>query len=93
MHAKSLQSCPTLCNFMDCKPASSSVRRILWARILEWVVMPSSRGSLQSRDQTHVSFVSCIDRRVLHYWYCLGSPKIGDRRPNPISVTSERVDL
>ena len=28
---------------------------ILQARILEWVAMPSSRGSSQPRDQTHIS--------------------------------------
>ena len=49
---KSLQSCPTLCDPMDCSPPVSSVHRILQARILEWVTMPSSRGSSQSRDQT-----------------------------------------
>ena len=42
--AKSLQSCPTLCDPMDCSPPGSSVRGILQARILEWVAMPSSRG-------------------------------------------------
>ena len=31
------QSCPTLCNPMDCSPPSSSVHGILQARILEWV--------------------------------------------------------
>ena len=36
MHAKSLQSCPTLCNPMDSSPPASSVYRILQARILEW---------------------------------------------------------
>ena len=35
--AKSLQSCPTLCDPVDCSPPGS--------RILEWVAMPSSRGS------------------------------------------------
>ena len=45
----------------------SSVHGILQARILEWVTMPSSRGSSQSRDQTLVSYVSCIDRRVLYH--------------------------
>ena len=40
--AKSLQSCPTLCNPMDYNPPSSSVHRILQARILEWVAAPSS---------------------------------------------------
>ena len=33
-HAKSLQSCPTLCNSMDCSPPSSSVHGILQGRIL-----------------------------------------------------------
>ena len=32
---------------------------------LEWVSMPFTRGSSQSSDQTHVSYVSCIDRQVL----------------------------
>ena len=41
--AKSLQSCPTLCNPMDSSPPCSSVHGILQARILEWVSMPSSR--------------------------------------------------
>ena len=31
---------------------------ILWARILEWIVMPSSRGSSQPRDQTQVSNIA-----------------------------------
>ena len=42
VRAKSLQSCPTLCNLMDCSPPGSSVPGILQARILEWVAMPSS---------------------------------------------------
>ena len=37
----------------------SSVHGIIQARILEWVAMPSSRGSSQPRDQTHVSWGSC----------------------------------
>ena len=45
----------------------SSVHGILQERILEWVTMPSSRGSSQSRDQTQVSYVFCIDRRVLYH--------------------------
>ena len=35
---------------------------ILQARMLEWVAMPSSRGSSWPKDQTFVSFVSCVDR-------------------------------
>ena len=39
------QSCLTLCDTMDCSPPGSSVQGILQARQLEWVAMPSSRGS------------------------------------------------
>ena len=56
------QTCPTLCNPMDCSLPGSSVQGVLQARILEWVAIPSSRGSSQPRDQTHVSCGSCIGR-------------------------------
>ena len=39
--AKSLQSCPTLCDPIDGSPTSSPVPGILQARILEWVAIPS----------------------------------------------------
>ena len=42
---KVTQSCPNLCESMDCSPPGSSVHRILQERILEWVAMPSSMGS------------------------------------------------
>ena len=42
---KSLQSCQTLCDPMDCSPPGSSVHGILQARILGWVAIPFSRGS------------------------------------------------
>ena len=38
------QSCPTLCDPMDCSPPGSSVHGILQARILERVAISSSRG-------------------------------------------------
>ena len=47
-----LQACPTLCDPMDCSPPGSPVHGVLQARVLEWVAMPSSRGSSLSRDQT-----------------------------------------
>ena len=37
------QSCPTLCDPMDCSPPGSSLHGILQARILEWVAMRTSR--------------------------------------------------
>ena len=51
------QSCPTLCNHMDCSPPGSSVHGILQARILEWVAISFSRGSSRPSDQT---LVFCI---------------------------------
>ena len=39
-----------LCEPMDWSLPGSSVQRILWARTLEWVAGPSSRGSSQPRD-------------------------------------------
>ena len=52
---------------MDCNLSGSSVHGILQARILEWVAMPSSRGSSRPRDQTHISYISCFDRWVLYH--------------------------
>ena len=46
---------------------------ILQARILEGVAMPSSRGSFQPRDQTHIS---CIGRQVLYHQHHLGNPML-----------------
>ena len=40
-----LQLCPTFCDSMDCSPSGFSVHGILQARTLEWLAMPSSRGS------------------------------------------------
>ena len=44
------QSCPALCNSMDCNLPGSSVHGIFQARILEQVVISYSRGSSQPRD-------------------------------------------
>ena len=66
VRAYSLQSCPTLYDHMDYGQPDSSVHGILQATVLEWVAMPSSRGSSWPRDRTHV-LVSCIDRQVLYY--------------------------
>ena len=60
----------------DCSLSGSSVHGILQARMLEWVAIPFSRGSSRPRDQTHISYVSCIGKQVLYHWCHLGSPKI-----------------
>ena len=68
------QSCPTLCDPMDCSPPHSSIHRILQARILEWVAIPFSRESSQTRDQT---WVFCIGRWILWHLSHQGSPVTG----------------
>ena len=58
--AESLNSCPTLCDLMDCSLSGSSVHGTLQARILERVAEPSFKGSSQPRDQTLVSYISAL---------------------------------
>ena len=58
------QLCPTLCNPIDFSPPGSSVYGIFQAQMLEWVAIPFSRGSSQSRDQT---CVSCTGRPILYH--------------------------
>ena len=54
------QLCPTLCDPMDCSPLGSSVHRIIQAVILEWVAMPSSRGSSQLEAGSPASQVDSL---------------------------------
>ena len=56
-YAKSLQSCPTLCDPIDGSPPGSPVPEILQAITLEWVAISFSSGSSQPRDQTQVSCI------------------------------------
>ena len=53
-----------LCDAVDRSPPGSSVHGILQARTLEWVAMPSSRGSFQRSDQTCVSLCLPYARQV-----------------------------
>ena len=46
VHSKLPQSCPMLCDPVDCSPPGSAVHGILQARILGRVSMPSSRDRL-----------------------------------------------
>ena len=83
MHAKSLQSSPTLCDPMDHSPLGCSVHGILQARILEWVAISSSSGSSQN-------CVSCL----LH-WQAgslplapSGKPWLLERKPHEAGTMS-----
>ena len=48
--AKSLQSCPTLCDPIDSSPPGSSVPGILQARILEWVAISFSSACMHAKS-------------------------------------------
>ena len=74
VHAKWLQFCLTLCNFMNYSPPGSSIHGIFQSRIVEWVAMPSSRRSSQCRDGTCIPYISCIGSQVLYHYHHLGSP-------------------
>ena len=89
------QSCPTLCNPIDCSPPGSSVHGIFQARVLEWAAIPFSRGSSLPRDQTRVSR---IHRRVLtaepSERPCpVTAPKMGSPPPQSISSNSTQCFL
>ena len=58
------QSCPTLCDPVDCSPPGS-IHGILQARILEWVAISFSRGSSRPRDRT---LVFSIAGRCFNLW-------------------------
>ena len=65
MHAKLLQSCPTLCDPMDSSPPGSSVSGILQARILEWVAISFFRIGLRNLFNSKIYkqrsfFVVCL---------------------------------
>ena len=55
------QSCPTLCDPIDCSIPGSSVHGIFQAVVLEWIAISFSSGSSQPRAQTQVSCI--VDRR------------------------------
>ena len=60
-----VQSCPNLCDPMDCSVLGSSIHGIFQARILEWVAISFARRSFQPRDWT---LVSCIVGRRFTVW-------------------------
>ena len=66
------QSCPTLCDPMDCSLPGSSFHGIFQARVLEWVAIFFSRGSSRPRDRTWVSRI--LDRRFT-IWATREAPK------------------
>ena len=54
--------CPAVCDPMDCRSPGSSVHRVLQERILEWVMIPFSRGSSQTREWAQGARFSSIEK-------------------------------
>ena len=67
------QSCPTLCDPMDCNLPGFSVHGILQARVLEWVAISFFRGSSWPKDRTRVSHI--VGRRF-NLWATREAPKL-----------------
>ena len=75
--AKSLQLCPTLCDPIDVSLPGSSVLGILQARILEWVVISSLRGSSQVSNLESNPCLLCL----LH-WQAGSLPPVAHGKPH-----------
>ena len=69
------------CDPVDCSPPGSSVPGVLQARMLQWVAMPSSRGSSWLRDQTHISYICYIGLLHLLYWQTISLPLAPPGKP------------
>ena len=75
--AKSLQSCLTFCDPMDCSLPGSSVHGILRQEYWNTGIGSSPlKGSSQCRDQTHISYISWTGRWVLYHYCYLERPNM-----------------
>ena len=85
LHAKFLQSCPTLCDTHTLHPRHPTPPLPPWTVVCRFlcpwdspskntgvVAISFSRGSSWSRGQNYVSYVSCLGSQVLYYWNHLG---------------------
>ena len=75
--AKSLQSCPTLCNPIDGSPPGSPIPGILQARILEWVAIAFSRRSSIQSAKTRLGADCGSDHELLIARFRLKLKKVG----------------
>ena len=70
------QSCPALCDPMDCSLPRFSTHGIFQARVLEWVAISFSRGFSQPKDQTWVS-------RIVGRCFTIWATKLSKNRYRP----------
>ena len=68
------QSCPTLCDPMDCSPPGSSIHGIFKTRVLEWGVIAFSTGNYEMHENLLFKMVfggTIIEERLI-LWAELG---------------------
>ena len=85
-----VQSCPTLCDPVDCSPPGPSVHGISQARILEWGAIPSSRGS--TSPALAGRFFQFTSVQSLSHVWLFGTPWTAARQAS-LSITSSRSPL
>ena len=92
------QSCPTLCDCVDCSLPGSSIHRILQASILDWIAIPFSRGSSWPRNQTWVSlpYLRQILYHLSHHhqspmWFLIYHQKLELKCPPTINDYKQTV--
>jgi len=83
------QSCPTLCDPVDCSPPGSSVHGILQARILEWAAISFSRRPSRPRDRTQVS---CITGGFFTSWACREAQNLWAYSKNLITLVASQEE-
>ena len=76
-------SCLIIFNPIDCSLPGSSLHGTLQVRILEWVAIPSLRGSSWFRDQT---WISCIARGFFTIWTTREAPNVAITVINLVTV-------
>ena len=85
--AKSLQSCPTLCDPMDFSPPGCSVHGDSPGKNTGVGFHFLLQGIIQPRARTHVSYVSCIGRRILDHcttWKALIMDSFYKKKQKPV---------
>ena len=81
--AKSLQSCPTLCNPIDSSPPGSSAHEIFQARVLEWGAMRLGPMTLSLHKSP---FTWLLDRSRKWNWGNIGKVLFSKRKMSHFSL-------
>ena len=83
------QSCPTLCDPMDCSLPDSSICGIFQARVLEWAAISFSRGSSRPRDRTQVPQ---IVGQCFTIWATREVPGVPEEKENSVRLKKKKIN-